>query len=169
MCFLACDLKCENSTMVLLPLLPTGSSSPVVLGLPWNSANLLFMYLTTTVSSFSASILVLDELVPCEYHCSLVCNAVLCVPVRSILRTIDRPCSSMLRTSFVLDSDSSSLVGIDTSYKIAPPLYHRSRWVSCSVCANALLLHGSADSTVRSDSCSSSWSTLSSVNVGQTL
>ena len=66
------------------PVLPSGSSSLVVLQSCSDSANLFFFMYLSPLSSISASILVLDELVPCEYHCNASCCSSSCPGPRSI-------------------------------------------------------------------------------------
>ena len=137
MCFLACDFKIFDNGA---PVLPSGRDSSVVLGLPWNSANPFFKYLTRPVSSISALILILDELI--DFDCSSSCSSLL------VFRYLDRSLRSYVSIGLVvlqcrapLVLDSKCLVGINTLYKIAPPVYHRTRWPSCwGFC---LLLHGS--------------------------
>ena len=116
-------------TMVLFRYF--GENLLVVLQSCSNSANLFFIYSTTTVLSFSASVLVLDELI--DFNCSSVAMQWSSCSGNRSLRPIDTSCSFnvvMLRTSRT--RLRLALVGIDTSYKIAPPVYHRSRWPSCS-------------------------------------
>ena len=129
------------------------------------------MYLSP-LRSISALLLVLDELVPCEYYCSPVCNAVLRVPVHD--RSLQ--CRSIAPYVFLRTSCTRLrmlLVGIDTLYKIAPPVYHPTSMASRSVCAMALLRQiGSSRSLDSALDClrgQITSSLLSSVNVGQTL
>ena len=108
------------------PLLPNGKSSLVVLQSCSNSANLFFNMHLIPLSSCSASILQMDELGAFEFslqcfpcQCSSLCSGT----VDRFFVQINRPCSSMLRTSLY----STPNVGIDTSYKIAPLLYQQLR------------------------------------------
>ena len=119
------------STMVPLPLLPSGSSLLVVLQIQWDCANPFFMYLTTTVSSFSSIGAVFNVLVSCECHCNaFLPTAAPRVPVSIASVPID---PLVFQCSAPLVLDSKCLVGINTLYKIAPPVYHPTSMASCSV------------------------------------